>query len=192
MARPGRHAMTPEAFVACATANPINAALLARLPALALPQCHLVAGCLFQAVWNARSGATPDHGIADYDIFYFDDDLSWEAEDAVIKRVAALTADLGCVIQPRNQARVHLWYGERFGADYPRLRSAREGIDLYLVECTCVGIDVHDGALYAPNGLDDLESGILRINPRNPRPELFMAKAATYRTRWPWLTMIAP
>lgn len=183
--------MTPRAFIALARSNPANAALLDRLPALDLPQCHLVAGCLFQAAWNTAAGQAPDAGVHDYDIFYYDDsDLSWEAEDAVIRRVAAL--DLGLPVEPRNQARVHLWYESRFGPGYPPLASARDGIDRYLVECTCVGIEVATGALYAPYGLGDLEAGVLRINPHNARPDLFRAKAESYRARWPWLTIIEP
>lgn len=183
--------VTPAEFVDCAMANPANAALTARLAGLGLEQCHLVAGCLFQAVWNRVSGHAPDWGIKDYDVFYFDDgDLSWEAEDRVIRAVDALTADLGVTVETRNQARVHLWYASRFGDGYPRLRSARDAIDRYLISCTCVGIEVATGRLYAPDGLDDLAGGILRMNPRNPRPALFRAKAESYRARWPWLSVI--
>jgi uncharacterized protein len=46
--------------------------------------------------------------------------------------------------------------------------SARDGIDRYLISCTCVGIEVTRGELYAPNGLQDLAGGILRMNPLNP------------------------
>lgn len=185
--------MTPATFIAAALANRANAALLERLPKVELPQCHLVAGCLFQAAWNAISGAPADAHVNDYDIFYHDAaDLSWEAEDAVIRRVGALTADLGITVQPRNQARVHLWYEARFGPGYPALASARDGIDRYLVECTCVGIDVASGELYAPYGLDDLAHGVLRMNPHNARPALFRAKAESYRARWPWLTIEPP
>ena len=185
--------MTEAEFTAAALANTANVALLDRLPALGLPQCHLVAGCLFQTVWNLRSGRAPDWGIRDYDVFYFDDrDLSWEAEDAVIRQVGALAADLGILVEPRNQARVHLWYGERFGAGYPQLKSARDGIDRYLVECTCVGIEVASGAVYAPYGLDEMAAGVLRMNPANARPELFRAKAQSYRARWEWLNIVAP
>jgi hypothetical protein len=170
--------------------NPVNAALLSRLPLLSLPACHLTAGCLFQAAWNLASGRDADWGIKDYDVFYFDDrDLSWEAEDVVIRRVNALAGDLSVRVETRNQARVHLWYERRFGGSYPRLSSARDGIDRYLVACTCVGIEVAGGALYAPNGLAELASGVLRMNPLNPRPDLFRAKAESYRERWPWLTL---
>ena len=176
-------------FIECARGNPVNAQLLERLASLALPQCHLTAGCLFQAVWNSLSGHPPAHRVKDYDVFYFDDrDLSWEAEDAVIRRVHALTRDLGVCVEVKNQARVHLWYAQRFGIGYPALSNARDGIDRYLVACTCVGIDVASGVLYAPDGLADLYAGRLRMNPRHPVPDLFRAKADDYQRRWPWLT----
>jgi hypothetical protein len=61
--------------------------------------------------------------VKDYDVFYFDDsDLSWDAEDAVIRRVQEAVADLGVTVEVKNQARVHLWYEQRFKATYPRLR----------------------------------------------------------------------
>ena len=170
----------------------MNAALLDRLPALGLRQGHLTAGCLFQAWWNRCSGRPPGEGVKDYDVFYFDDrDLSWEAEDAVIRRVREATADLPAEIEVKNQARVHLWYPARFGHAYPALRSATDGIDRYLVACTCIGIDLASGALHAPDGLGDLHRGVLRPNPLMPAPDLFAAKAASYRARWPWLA-VAP
>lgn len=178
-------------FIACARTNPINAALLDRLPTLGLNDCLLTAGCLFQAVWNARCGRPPEWGVKDYDVFYFDGaDLSWEAEDAVIRRVTTHCSDLGVAVEVRNQARVHVWYRQRFGVSYPQLTSSRDGVDRYLVACTCVAIDVASGALYAPDGLGDLSAGLLRINPNNPQPRLFREKASAYRSRWPWLSII--
>ena len=178
---------------AWALENPVNAEILRRLPALDVPQAHLVAGCLYQAVWNRLGQRPVAAGVKDYDVFYFDDgDLSWAAEDRVIRRAAALFADLGVAVEVKNQARVHLWYGQRFGADYPALTSTEDGIDRYLVACTCVGIRAADGALYAPYGLADLWDGVLRMNPVNPRPALFEAKAESYRARWPWLRIVPP
>ncbi len=46
-------------FVSETLQNPHNAALLERLPFLGLPDAWLVAGCLFQTVWNLRSGLAP-------------------------------------------------------------------------------------------------------------------------------------
>lgn len=96
--------MTPAEFVDCVMENTVNVELMSRLAPLRLDQCHLVAGCLFQTAWNRVSGNAPDWGIKDYDVFYFaDDDLSWDAEDGVIRAVDALTADLGVTVEVRNR-----------------------------------------------------------------------------------------
>ncbi|MGH7114849.1 MAG: nucleotidyltransferase family protein [Stellaceae bacterium] len=99
--------------------------LLAAIRALQLPQWPLVAGCLYQTVWNVLTSRPPRTGIKDYDLIYFDDrDLSWAAEDAVIRRVEAATQGRLGPIETRNQARVHLWFESRFGVPYPKLPSA--------------------------------------------------------------------
>jgi hypothetical protein len=179
-------------FREIALLNTANRELIEGLAALALPQCHLTAGCLFQTVWNVLSGRPPAENIKDYDVFYFDgSDLSWEGEDAVVRRVMPLAERLGLPVEVKNQARVHLWYPQRFGSCYPQLHSARDGIARFLVRCTCVGIDVQSGVVFAPDGFADLEAGLLRINPVLPREELWRTKAEHYRTRWPWLRILA-
>lgn len=182
--------MSPAAFLGLVRRNHAVAAALDRLPHLGLPQCHVTTGCLFQTVWNLRCGRPAGEGLRDIDVFTFDEDMSWEAEDHAIRRTEHLLADLPFRVELRNQARVHLWYEAKFGTPCPALRSARDGIDRFLVACTSVGIDVATGELYAPDGLDDLEAGILRLNPRHPRPAQFRAKAADYWNRWPWLSII--
>ncbi|AWN24483.1 hypothetical protein DKM44_04965 [Deinococcus irradiatisoli] len=175
-------------FLALIRRNPVNAAILARLQTLGLPQLYLVAGCLFQTVWNSQSGRVPQDGIRDYNLFYWDADTSYEAEDAAIRRADQLFADLGVRIEVRNQARVHLWFGQKYGLSRPALPSSRSGIDQFLVVCTCLGIDPA-GQVYAPYGFDDLSAGVLRRNPRTPTPQLYAAKAADYQARWPWLRL---
>ncbi len=183
--------MVSAEFMRCIMTNAANGTLLSRLSSLFLNQCYLTAGCLFQVVWNQSSARAPDWGIRDYDVFYYDDhDISWEAEDAVIRRVNALAAGLGIRVETRNQARVHLWYEQRFGGSYPELASARDGINRFLIACTCVGIEIATGELYAPNGLEDLQAGVLRANPLYLRPDLFRQKADDYRARWPWLRIV--
>jgi hypothetical protein len=171
--------------------NPANGILLERLRQMDLRDAWVIAGCLFQTVWNVTTGRPPAENIRDYDVFYFnDDDLSWEAENDIIRRVAANVRDLELPVQVRNQARVHLWYAEHFGPGYRALQSSKEGIDTFLIQCTRVGIHVHASneiELYAPAGFNDLYEGVLRINPANARTEHFLAKARSYRERWPWL-----
>jgi uncharacterized protein len=188
--------LTPARFIADALQNPVNGAILQRLPALGLPDAWLVAGCLFQTVWNLQAGRPPATGIKDYDLFYFDGaDLSDAAEARVGAQVEAAFADLGVTIEAKNQARVHTWYPQWFGHPYPALTSARDGIDRFLVPCTCVGLQPLTGPgggtrLYAPNGLDDLYAGILRPNPLCDHRTLYRDKAESYRARWPWLRLM--
>jgi uncharacterized protein len=182
-------------FLEAALANPINRAILERLPRLELGQPHLVAGCLYQSYWNLRSGRPVAENIKDYDVFYFDDrDLSYAAEDAVIRSVASLAADLRASIDVKNQARVHLWYRQRFGVDRAPLRSCAEAIATFTAVAKCVGVAVTPQGgleLVAPYGLADTLAGILRLNPNCPNPENFLARAESQRARWPWLTIIA-
>src|ERR1700712_2669749 len=96
-------------------ANRNNRLILERWDDLALPDGWLVAGCLFQTVWNIQAGRPPTTNIKDYDLFYFDnDDLSEAGERTVQARVDAVLADLGVTIEVTNQARVHLWYESYF------------------------------------------------------------------------------
>jgi hypothetical protein len=185
-------AFTVQRFIGDALQNPLNRAILERLPVLRLPDAWLVAGCLFQTVWNLRDGQAPTTGIKDYDIFYFDgDDLSEDAESAVQERVRACYGDLDITIETKNQARVHTWYSDWFGFPYPALRNSREGIDRFLVPCTSVGLQASQPdappSLYAPYGLADLYRGILRPNPLSDHRPLFRQKALSYQQRWNWL-----
>lgn len=181
-----------ERFMRDVLRNPNNRAILERWPALALPDGWLVAGCLFQTVWNLKSGLPASARIKDYDLFYFDaGDLSEAGERRVQARVEAQLADLPIKVEATNQARVHLWYERHFGHPYPELRSACDGIDRFLVPSTCVGVRPgQDGwDVYAPNGLAILYDGILAPNPLTNHAALFEAKARSYRERWPWLTI---
>lgn len=182
--------MTGDDLLRSVRRNPVNATIISRLPELGTAQTHLVAGALFQTVWNVLSGQDPQAQILDYDVFYWDDDLSSEAEDRVIRRAARIFGDLDVRVEIRNQARVHLWFPQHTGLERPPLRSVCDGIDQFLAVCTCVGIDAR-GGVYTPYGLADLAAGRLRLNGRNHTPQLFGAKMASYVCRWPWLQVVA-
>lgn len=59
-------------FLADILKNTNNRAILDRWNLLALPDGWLVAGCLFQSVWNLQRGRPPEADIKDYDLFHFD------------------------------------------------------------------------------------------------------------------------
>lgn len=185
--------MTRAQFLAAALKNPVNVAILRALDSLALPDAWLVAGCLVQTVWNELTGRAPAYGISDYDIFYFDPDTSWLAEDSVIRKLGSHLAHLGARIETRNQARVHLWYPQKHGLPYPPLASSCEGIDRFLTTNTMVGVQASGGGydIYAPNGFDDIAEMVVRPNPGlNFSAANYAEKAARWKKLWPELTVV--
>jgi hypothetical protein len=186
--------MTKNEFLAAALRNPVNEAIAGELFHLALPDAWIVSGCLVQTVWNVLTARAVDYGIDDYDIFYFDPDTSWQAEDAVIRQVQGRLAKFGAKVEVRNQARVHLWYPEKHGRPYPALQSSTDGIDRFLTKNTQIGIrralDGHE--VYAPNGFDDVVDMIVRPNPGpNFSAANYEAKARRWKRRWPELSVLA-
>jgi uncharacterized protein len=93
--------------------------VLAIVRALDLSDWLIVSGAVYQRVLNKLTMRAPDYGIRDYDLGYFDaSDISYEAEDAIIRRVAAaFDALLRSAVEVRNQAPVHIWrqHKEAFG-----------------------------------------------------------------------------
>ncbi|VIO80744.1 nucleotidyltransferase family protein [Bradyrhizobium ivorense] len=186
--------MNSDQFLAAVLRNPANRIITDELHRLALPDAWLVSGCLVQTVWNVLTNRPVDHGISDYDVFYFDPDPSWEAEDAVIRALQARLGHLGAEIEARNQARVHLWYPEKHGLPYPPLSRSTDGIDRFLTENTRIGIRrSSDGyEIYAPNGFDDVAAMIVRPNrTANFSAANYAKKAARWKALWPEITVLA-
>jgi uncharacterized protein len=175
-----------------AFANPANRRIAEAIPALAGPDSWLVSGCVFQSIWNGLSGRDPSYGILDYDVFYFDQDVSYEAEDAVIRACAAATRDLGVEVQVRNQGRVHLWYPQKFGRPYPAVASVEEALRRFLAPACAVGIRIKDGTpeLLAPFGIEDVFARRIRRNVLvGGSPEQYDAKTARWKAVWPEITV---
>ena len=184
-----------ERFLGIVLADPTVRAVLEQAPALGVDEWWLTAGVLFQAVWNGLTGRPPGSGVRDADLFYFDPDTSWDAEDAVIRRGAELFAGAPVPVEIRNEARVHLWYGRKFGtADPPPFRSAAEPIAGFAAVCCCYGVTVDRKgrtAVHAPYGFDDLFGLVVRRNPASPAPRhLYEAKAGRWQRQWPELTVL--
>ena len=172
--------------------NPAVTEIARRAETLGLPDTWLVSGCLFQTVWNVLAGQSPSRAIKDYDLFYFDaTDCSREAEAAANHRAAESFADLGCEVDVRNQARVHLWYEQEFGVEgYPRLTRSTDGIDNFLAVCCMVAIRRTDAGgidLYAPFGVEDVLDRVMRPNPWYPNAprDCYEKKAERWRALWP-------
>src|SRR5215831_16119516 len=121
--------------------NPTLIEVLNRAKTMNVPGWYLVAGCLYQTVWNVVTGQPAEAGVLDYDLAYFDDsDLSWEAEDTVIRSGSTVFAGLPAPVQIRNQARVHLWYEQKFGVPCAPHSSTEAAIDTYEATTACLGV----------------------------------------------------
>ena len=184
-----------ERLLGIVLADPTVRAVLDRAPELGLADWWLTAGVLFQAVWNSLTGRPPGTGVRDADLFYFDADTSWDAEDVVIRRAGVLFADAPVPVEVRNEARVHLWYGEKFGtAAPPPFSSAGEPVAGFAAVCCCYGLRLDASGqpqVLAPHGFDDLFGLVVRPNPASPAPRhLYEAKARRWQAEWPQLTVL--
>jgi hypothetical protein len=187
--------MDQHSFIAAALQNPVNEMIARELTELALPDAWIVAGCLVQTVWNVLTGRPVGYGIEDYDVFYFDPDTSWAAEDAVIHKLAERLAACKVKVEARNQARVHLWYPQKHGRPYLPLTRSTDGIDRFLTVNTQVGLRRAQNhyEVYAPRGFDDIATLIVRPNPApNFSAANYAAKAARWKRLWPELTILGP
>jgi hypothetical protein len=159
---------------------------------LDLPDWLVFSGAVYQRVLNSLTGRDLDYGIKDYDLGYFDPDVSYEAEDAVIRRVAAaFAAPLSQMVEVRNQARVHLWFEGRFGEPYAPLTSSAEALARFVSPLYAVGVRLESSetlTIVAPFGLDDLFAMRLRPNPIRPTNG-FARTAASAAARWPELNV---
>src|SRR5580700_5920965 len=170
-----------------ATPPPLQVRSAARR--LCLPDWLVFSGAVYQPVLNHLTGRALDYGIKDYDLGYFDaSDLSYDAEDAVIRRVeAAFDEPLRNMVEVRNQARVHIWFEAKFGEVYGPLSSTAEALERFASPTFAVGVRLESDDRFhieAPFGLADLFALRLRPNPRR-KTVGFARTAADVRRRWP-------
>ena len=174
-------------------ASPTLMQVLERARDLELPDWLIFSGAIYQPVLNRLTGRAADYGIKDYDLGYFDAaDVSYEAEDVVIRRVArAFAPPLREMVEVRNQARVHLWFEGKFGEPYTPLANTGEALTRFVSSTFAVGVrlDPDDRLkIVAPFGLDDLFALRLRPNPARPTNG-FARTVASAKARWPELVV---
>ena len=138
---------------------------------LCLPDWLVFSGAIYQPVLNHLTGRPLDYGIKDYDLAYFDaSDLSYEAEDAIIRRVTTVFDEpVRSMVQVRNQARVRLWFEAKFGEPYTPLSCTAQALVRFASATFAVGVRLEPDdrlRIEAPFGLADLFALRLRPNPR--------------------------
>lgn len=156
---------------------------------LELPDWLVFSGAVYQRVLNHLTGRDLDYGVKDYDLAYFDaSDISYDAEDAVIRRVAAaFEPPLRDVVEVRNQARVHVWFEAKFGEPYAPLSCTAEALSRFASPMFAVGVRLETNdelTVVAPFRLEDLFALRLRPNPVRPN-RAFARTSASAARRWP-------
>lgn len=154
---------------------------------------YLGAGAICQTVWNHLSQKELTQNIKDYDLVYYDpSDISYEAEDVYIKKGASLFHKLPAKVEIRNQARVHLWFENKFGYKIKPLKSCENAIYDWPTTATAVGITKSQGKInvYAPYGLNDLFEMIIRPNKQSITKEVYENKVNKWTQGWPNLQVI--
>lgn len=168
--------------------------VLTTMRELAPPDWMVFSGAVYQRVLNHLGDRPIDYGIRDYDVGYFDaSDISYDAEDVVIRRVAAaFEPPLREMVEVRNQARVHVWFEGKFGEPYSPLSCTAEALTRFESPMFAVGVRLGADdaiAVHAPFGLEDLFARRLRPNPT--RSSINFARTATRATaRWPELQVV--
>ncbi|MCB1518676.1 MAG: nucleotidyltransferase family protein [Hyphomicrobiaceae bacterium] len=166
--------------------------LLAGLRDLDLPDWLLVSGILYNYVWNVLTNNPSLHGVRDADVFYFDaTDLSYEAEDRRIQQVNARFDGFPVPVELRNQARVHLWYADKFGAPFSPLRNSAEMLDRFASRTHAVGVrlEADDSmTIVAPFGLDDMFSFRVVPNHSCANERAHHEKGERAMRQWPEIT----
>jgi len=175
-------------------ADPVAAEVLKRAHQLDLPDWALIAGAVYQAVWNELTGRAPGFGVNDYDLAYFDgDDLTETSENAVVARAAEVFAGITPEVEVCNQARVHIWFNRKFGTNRPALTSTEEAVRQFASTTHAVAIRLtREGRpeLIAPYGLDGLFSLHVQPMPDISTPDHWNAKIARQKEQWPEIEFI--
>ena len=153
---------------------------------------YVGAGAINQTVFNYYHGYDINYGIKDYDIVYYDEEISYEKEDVVIKRLNARFNDLDVCVDIKNQARVHMWYYEKYGIKQVPYTSVEDAIARWGATITCIGVRLENGKLvvFAPYGLNDIFGMIIRPVKKDFTKENYDERADKWMKKWPMLKKI--
>jgi hypothetical protein len=110
-----------------------------------------------------------------------------------MQRGSVLFADLGLWIDVKNEARVHLWYAEKFGNVLTPYVSTSDAITTFPTTATAVGVQPRADGLhvFAPYGLSDLLGLIVRPNKKQITQAIYDAKVKKWQAKWPDLRVVA-
>jgi hypothetical protein len=173
--------------------NAIAQAVMTVAGEMRLPDWYFGAGGVAQTVWNLRHGFEPAAEIKDYDLVYFDPaDLGDESERRIEVEVARRLSYRNVEVDVKNEARVHLWYAERFGRHVDQCDSTEDAIATWPTTASSVGVrqDREGFVVCAPFGLADLFAMVARPNKTIVSRDVYEEKTARWAEQWPRLRVV--
>lgn len=178
-------------FTSAILAVPEAMALLHLLQQLNLPNHYLAGGSVTQILWNQKLGLPALDKVKDFDVVYFDRENDSEEHFQTLidaQKCFALPVDVV------NQANVHKWYGKKHGNDIAPHKETEDGIRTWL-PCFAVGIRLNSESgdeleVFAPYGLEDQANMLIRPNKRAMRQENYDTMNASFKARWPMVTVL--
>lgn len=184
-----------EVLIQIIQQNKVLMQVIDGVKSLGLDNYYIGAGCIVQTVWNSLTNRPFNYGITDIDIVYYDDqDLSFEAENSIVNRAANMFEDIPIALDIKNQARVHLWYKDKFGIELRPYLSLEDAIESWPTTATSLGVRQDEGGnwiIYAPFGLEDVFQMTLRANKRLISEVIYVNKVNKWLAKWPELKVIA-
>ena len=158
------------------------------------PKLYLGAGVVYQTVWNHLSDMPLEYGIDDIDIVYFDGECLSEQQEHEIKSNLQTHVGEGLKIDVKNQARVHVWYKDKFGYDIAPYVSVFDAVKSWPITAGSVitysNSKTEKPEVYAPYGFSDMLSLTVRANKSQITPGIYEKKCRKWAANWPDLTII--
>ncbi len=174
------------------SSSPAVGEILRRGHEIELKNWYLTAGCIPTVIWNTINGYELDRFLTDIDIIYFDnEDISEEAEYTCQVKMNNLFSNIPYKLDVKNQARVHIWYGLKYGSEIEPYLSSESAIDMWL-SATAIGVRKERTGyqIYAPYGLDDIFNMVIRPNRKLITKDHYLEKVEKWNSQWPDLTVL--
>lgn len=166
--------------------DPMRMKALRTASELGLREWCLAAGFVRNLVWDKIHGYSCSTALNDVDLIYFDPvNVSEEQDRDLEQRLQAISEFPWSV---KNQARMH-------HRNWDQPYASTEDAMSYWVEVeTAVGATLnktHDIAIVAPFGVDALFNYKISLNPKRPKPEVFIRRIQekNWLEMWPQLVI---
>lgn len=158
---------------------------------LKIEDFYIGAGAITQTVWNILTNRPAGYGIDDIDIVYYNPkNIDEKYEKKVVEYLNQELEEYPLWFDVKNEARVHLWYKDKFGYDIEPYKSVEDAIDTWPTTATSLGIrkiSEKCWEIYAPFGLKDIFKMKVVANNRQITKEIYNTKVKKWVQKWPEL-----